>query len=144
VQAVAVVAGGLWGRAIHNPGRPPTVYTALAVIAVLLMLTGLVRSLTGIRHEELGVPAAVDVSCLAYSVAVVLFEPFLDVHGLAAVVGAALVLVPLLLALAYLAWRRAWVSAAGVALFVFVSAAMLASNAGLSDAGSGFFSYWVS
>ena len=85
-----------------------------------------------------------DVSCLAYSVAVVLFEPFLDVHGLAAVVGAALVLVPLLLALAYLAWRRAWVSAAGVALFVFVSAAMLASNAGLSDAGSGFFSYWVS
>jgi hypothetical protein len=54
------------------------------------------------------------------------------------------VLLPLLLAFSYLARREVWASAAGVALFVFASAAMLASNAGVSDAGSGFFSYWVS
>jgi hypothetical protein len=86
VQAAAVILGGLWGRAMHYPGRPPTVYTALAVVAVLLMASGLVQSLVGFRRQESRVVPAVAGCCLAYCVALVLFEPFLDVRGLAAVV----------------------------------------------------------
>jgi hypothetical protein len=144
VQAATVILGGLWGRTMHYPGRPPTVYTALAVVAVLLMASGLLRSLVGLRRQESCIVPAVGGSCLAYCVALVLLEPFLEGRELAAVIQAALMLVLLLLAFSYLARRGVWASAAGVALFVFASAAMLAGNAGVSDAGSGFFTYWVS
>jgi hypothetical protein len=144
VQATVVILGGLWGLAVHYPGRPPTAYTVLAVAAVLLVLVGSVASLRGRRAGAAGYPAAAGFGCLLYAVGVMLFEPFLLVGDLWAVAGAALVLVPLLLAFSYLCRCGAWVSAAGVALFVFASAAMFAGNAGVSDAGSGFFGYWVS
>jgi hypothetical protein len=141
MQAAAVIIGGLWGRAVHYPGRPPT---ALAAVAAVLVLSGLLASLAGRRADGSGHPALASGGCLAYMAGVVLSEPFLMVGSLPAVAGAALVLVPLLLAVSYLARCRAWLSAAGVGLFVFASSAMLAGNAGVSDAGSGFLGYWVS
>lgn len=144
IQANAVILGGLLGRALHYPGRPPTLYTALAVFAVLLLLAGFVGSLIDPQADKSRHPAAAGGGCLAYAFGVMLVEPFLFVHGLAAVSLAALVLVPLLLALSYLARCQAWVSVAGVTLFVFASSAMLAGNAGLSHSGSGFFAWWTS
>lgn len=144
VQAAAVILGGLWGRAVHYPGRPPTAYTVLAAVAAVLVLAGLLASLAGRRAGEAGHPAVAAGGCLVYMTGVVLFEPFLFVGSPPAVAAAALVLAPLLLAVSYLVRCRAWLSAAGVVLFVLVSAAMLAGNTGVSDAGSGFLSYWVS
>lgn len=144
VQAAAVFLGGLWGLAVPYPGRPPTVYTALAAVAAFMVISGLWSSLAGPRIEEYGHPALGASGCLAYMAGAVFFEPFILVHGLSAVAGAALMLVPLLLAVAYLAQCRAWLAAAGGSLFVFASSAMLAGNAGAIDAGSGFLWYWRS
>jgi len=84
------------------------------------------------------------IASLLYSIGVVLREPFLDVHQLSEIVVAAFVLVPLLLAIAYLVRWRAWIAVAGIALFVVTSSAMIASNGKVNDAGSGFFGWWNS
>jgi hypothetical protein len=58
------------------------------------------------------------------------------------VLFAAAWLVPFLLAIGHLVREQEWVSVAGLELFVFTSVAMLTSNAGVFDAGSGFFAWW--
>lgn len=140
LQSGAVFLGHFCGVATHYPGRAPSGYTTFAMIASLLMACG-VTTLHA-AHTLLGPSrrrTAVCVAVLLYSFAVVLWEPFLDVHRLSEVVRATLVLAPLLLTLGYLVRAEAWPSVAGVTLFVFTSSAMITSNANVSDAGSGFF-----
>jgi hypothetical protein len=143
LQAGSVVLGHFGGLMVHYPGRPPSVYTALAGLAALLMLGGVLASLAGrptgnVRHRT-----GVAVVVLLYSVGVALWDPFLNVHQLAEVVVGALLLLPLLLAIGYLVRGEAWLTVAGVTLFVFTSSAMIASNANVIDAGSGFFGWWT-
>jgi uncharacterized membrane protein YccC len=144
LQAGAVGLGLLWGVAFDCPVRSPSVYTASAFIAGLLMLSGVFASLLSVPVEKSRHRSAVCVASLLYSVGVVLFEPFWRVHQIDEIVVAALVLVPLLLAIGYLVRGHAWASVAGVALFVFTSNVMIASNANSSVAGSGFFRSWIS
>jgi hypothetical protein len=144
LQAGSVALGYLWGVATHYPGRPPSVYTAGALAAVFLMVAGALGSFlfqppAGAEGRSWGCFGA-----LAYCLAVMLFEPFLWAHQLAEVLVACAVLLPLLLAVGYLARVRAWPSAVGASLFVLTSSAMTVSNASVSDAGSGFFGWWTS
>jgi hypothetical protein len=142
LQAGSVMLGYFWGAATHYPGRPPSVYTAGALAAVLLMIVGALGSLLfqpGSQGRSWGC-----FGVLAYCVAAMLFEPFLWAHQLGEVIVACVVLLPLLLAIGYLVRVRAWPSAVGVTLFVLTSSAMIASNASVSDAGSGFFGWWTS
>ena len=144
LQAGAVGLGLLWGVAVDYPVRSPSVYTASAAIAGLLMLSGVFASLVSVPVEKASHRTAVCIASLLYSACVVLCEPFWRVHQIDEIVLAALVLVPLLLAIGYLVRGQAWASVAGVALFVFTSNVMIASNANSSVAGSGFFRSWIS
>jgi hypothetical protein len=144
LQAGSVGLGHLWGVAFHYPVRLPSVYTTSALIAGLLMLSGIFASLVSVTEERARHRTAVCIASLLYSVGVVWCEPFWRVHQVNEIVVAALVLVPLLLAIGYLVRGRAWASVAGVALFVFTSNVMIASNANSSVAGSGFFCSWIS
>jgi len=142
LQVGAVLIGYFWGVAVHYPGRPPSTYTFCAQLAGLLMLGGVFASLVGYPVEKARYRTSVCVASLLYSVGIVFCEPFLHVQQFSEIVVAALVLVPLLLALGYLVRGEAWLSLAGVTLVVFTSSAMIASNANVSDGGSGFFSWW--
>jgi hypothetical protein len=82
--------------------------------------------------------AAVRVGALVYASGIVLTEPFLHAHSHGEFLIAVLVLIPRSLAIAGLVRDRSWLSVAGVALFVFICSAMLASNANVIDAGSSF------
>jgi hypothetical protein len=144
LQLGAVVLGHFWGVAVHYPGRPPSAYTAGAQLAGLLMLGGAFGSLVSRPVKWAKYRTSVCIAALLYSLGVVLCEPFLDVHQPREIVVAVLVLVPLLMTVGYLVRGQAWASVAGVMLFVFTSSAMIASNANVSDAGSGFFSWWRS
>ncbi|MFL5327329.1 MAG: hypothetical protein ACJ8C4_00305 [Gemmataceae bacterium] len=141
VQVAVVILGCWWGREYY-PGKPPNAYTAVAGVAVVLLLVGSIAPLRDGDRDVMGYPRAVGIACLLYIVAMMLFEPLLFVENQWAVIRGALVLIPPLLAFSYLCRWRAWTSATGVALFVFDSAAMLASNASMSNAGNGFISYW--
>ena len=143
LQTGAVVLGYYWGAAIYCPRHAPSIYTACALLAVLVILVG--ASVALVRPRVVGTKycATVSVMSLLYSVGVVLSEPFLHVSCYDQIIGVALVLVPMLLAIDYLVRGHAWASVAGVTLFVFTSSAMIASNANASVAGSGFFSSWI-
>lgn len=143
LQIGSVVLGHNWGVMIHYPGRPPSIYTACAKSAGLLMLGGIVASMLIRPQKTVKHRTGVCAAALVYSVGVVWCEPFLHVHQLSEMVVAALVQVPLLLAIGLLVRRQAWLSVAGVTLFVFTGCAMIASNANVCDAGSGFFSWWT-
>jgi hypothetical protein len=142
LQAGTVLLGYLFGVAVHYVGRPPSIYTACALLAGLWMLIGV--GVSAASHPARGsrLRAAVRVGALVYASGVVRFEPFLHVHSHGEFLLAVLVLIPPLLAIAGLVRDRAWMSVAGVALFVFTCSAMLASNANVIDAGSGFWRWW--
>lgn len=142
LQVGAVVLGHFWGVAVGAPGDPPTICTACALLAGLLILGDVVASLVLFSVEKARERNRASVWSLLYLVGLVLWEPFLFVETIAGGVVAAFVLVPLLLAIRRLLQRRAWVSLAGVTLFVLTSSAMLVSNA--NGARSGFFTYWRS
>jgi hypothetical protein len=144
LQAGAVGLGYLWGVAFDYPVRSSSVYTTSALIAGLLMLSGVFTSLVSVPLERARHRRAACIASLLYSVGVVLCEPFWRVHQIDEIVVAALVQVPLLLAIGYLVCCQAWGSVAGVVLFVFTSNVMIASNANSSASGSGFFRSWVS
>jgi hypothetical protein len=144
LAAVAVVSGHYWGLYGHYPGRPPTVYTYIALIACGLMFLDLVSLMDPLQG---GIPFRVKASMLgssAYAASVVVCEPFLLVHHAEAIVNATLVLLPMVLAIIYLVRLQVWVSAGAMSLFVLACSAMLASNFSARDSGSGFFSYWIS
>jgi hypothetical protein len=144
LQVGAVVVGSYWGVVIGDPGRPPSVYTRCAEAAGLLMLMGIIASLLGPAPEQARYRTAVCMAALLYALAVVVWEPFLDVRTPNALVVAGLAMVPLVAFLVYLVRVQAWLSVAGVTFFVFTGSAMIASNVCVSDAGSGFFLYWTS
>lgn len=107
------------------------------------MFAGWAVSIGTPRAEKAGCQSLICGSSLIYAVGVVWFEPFLNVHELGELVVAAVVLLPLLLALDYLVRVRMWVAVAGVALFVTTCSAMITSNASVSDAGTGFRAWWT-
>jgi hypothetical protein len=87
-----------------------------------------------VRHSKM-----VCIASLLYSAGVVFCDPFYRVQSTDEAVVAALLLAPLLLAAGYLVRAEAWLSVAGVSVFVFISTVMIASNANRSVSGSGFF-----
>jgi ABC-type polysaccharide/polyol phosphate export permease len=119
------------------------VYTDCALLAVFLMLVGAFVALVGHRVEEARYCALVCIISLMYSVGIIYSEAFLRVKTEEDAVRVVLVLVPLILSIEYLVRGSAWVSLAGVMLFVFTSSAMIGSNANDTIHGSGFFSCWI-
>lgn len=142
LQGGAVILGHFAGLEMGYSDHPPKIFTNCALLAGLLMLNGIVASLlcrpTGVVRYR----TAVCVGSLLYSVGVVLRDPFLHINQYRNIVMAILVLVPLLLVIGYHVRGKAWLSAAGVTLFVFTSTMMIAYNTSVSDFGSGFFSFW--
>jgi hypothetical protein len=141
LQAGAVGLGYLLGADIH---RAPADYAAVAFVAGLLMLIGVFASVVGVPAERVRHRTAVCIASLLYSAGVVLCDPFFHVQQTDEIAVASLVLMPLLLAIGYLVRGQAWLSVAGVTLFVFTSNVMIASNANSSSAGSGFLRSWIS
>ena len=141
LQAGSALLGHCLGMLVHYPGRPPSIYTVLGLIAWSLMLVG--AGITMFRRDspEARRCRAVTVATAAYAAAVILWEPFLEPsqNNLCVPVVA---LVPLLFAIGELRSAHAWASLAGVTLFIFTCTAMLSSNARVCDAGSGFFAAW--
>jgi hypothetical protein len=141
LQVAPVLLGYLFGNWVGYPGRPPTVYSWMALVALLLQAAGLLCPVP-IRAAGKRGWARWVVPC--YAIAVVLGEPFMWLRDASDLAIAAALLLPLLLVVWPLVRSRAWVQAAGVALLVFTSVAMMTSNASIRDAGSGFLAYWVS
>jgi hypothetical protein len=143
LQVGTVALGWLYGIVVHYPGTPPNLYTGLAVIAGLIMAFGLAESLLRSSVEKTKHVSKVAGGCIVYSAFVVLSEPFEWVRDVGSIIVAVIAFAPLLLAVAYLVRRHAWVSAAGTSLFIFTCSAMFSSNVHVSDAGSGFIGYWI-
>ena len=143
LQAGAVVLGFHFGAWIHYPGRPPNIYTVLALLGWFLMLAGAGQSVWNRHVEGARHRIVVTLAVVVYAGCTMLFEPFLEV-GPRDLLIAVLVLVPFLLAIGDLVWARELLPLAGVTLFLFTSCAMLSSNARIYDAGSGFFGCWMS
>jgi hypothetical protein len=142
LQLGAVLLGHLWGLHVGYPGRPPTILTTTAGVALFLLLLGWWASLGDTPGARTDSGSWVCAGSFGYALLTVGFEPFFLVHHLSQVLFAAAWLVPFLLAIGHLVREQEWISVAGLELFVFTSVAMLTSNTGISDAGSGFFAWW--
>lgn len=81
------------GREIHYPGRPPTIYTALACVSVGTSLIGRrfpgVDSICGKSGEPIGVLRPITIRGR-----IIYFGPFLSVHEVGEAVVAVAVLLP--------------------------------------------------
>jgi hypothetical protein len=142
LEGGALILGDLWGREVGYPGRPPSVYTVYAHVASVLMLIGAFLSfLNRLKPRVKYSRAAVCAGSFLYGLGLVRFEPLL-IHDETDVVVAYVVLIPLLVAAGYLLKVHAWISVAGITLFVFTSSAMITSNINVRDAGSGFHVWW--
>jgi hypothetical protein len=140
LQIGAVFLGFFSGLRIGFVGWPPSVYTREAGLAGVLMLAGAILSLLTKNAASVKFRNEACVGVLGYSVVIVIFEPFLIKNtDITQEISAALMLVPLLLAIPYLLRAAAWLSAAGVTLFVFTSSSMLTSNTHHLFKESGFF-----
>ncbi len=138
LQIGAVVLGHFW----DSDAMLRFYYGEFAELAGLLTLFGMfipfvTRSGTAAKY-----PWAVSAAALVYGIVVVWLEPFLYIHEFRDVVVAALVLFPLLLAIGLLVRAGAWLSVAGLTLFVLISSAMVASNARDDYSAHGFFAHW--
>jgi hypothetical protein len=143
LQTAAVVLGNRFGVAVHWPGRPPNVYTPLALAAATLLLLGLfgsvIRAALDLRPRAPWACAAA-VSLMAWAVVA---EPFLPgpagnkVTLAVATVGAAVA------TSLQLARHGHYLSAAGLVLFDFIGVAMLSSNLNVRDGGAGFLGWWT-
>lgn len=134
--------GHIWGVAVGHCGDPPTRFTACALLGGLLLLFDGLASRFFLSVEKRKERNPVIRMSMLYLAGLVVFEPFLVVRSIEAGVLAALVLIPVLLAIRYFVHVRAWISVAGMTLFLLASSAMLASNA--HGGQSGFFVYWRS
>jgi hypothetical protein len=141
VQIGAVAFGYALGLWVRYPGRPFTIYFWLALLAAIILVFGMVVSVCTRNAHRAAYRVAL--AALAYMVFTAFTEPFLFIETYPAAAIVSIWFVPLLLAIGSLIRAGAWISAAGVALFVFTSAAMCASNASVANSGSGFFAYWT-
>ena len=144
LAAGVVIGGHYWGRYSDFAWPSPTKYTYVALFACGLMFLDVVSLIAPPRDETPFLIMVGKAGSLAYSVGVVWFEPFYYVHGTEAIVTAYLVLLPMLLAIIYLARYQVWASAVLMSVFVLACSGMLKSNLTITDFGSGFFGYWLS
>lgn len=145
LQAATLLLGYYYGaEVVHYPGRPPSGYTRMANVAGLVLLVGAFVSGVSGSMKERAYPVALSLGSLLYGVGVVILDPFYDVHARDKVILAAVVLLPMLIAIHCLVHAKAWVSVGGLTFFLFTCMAMLASNLNVADAGSGFYGWWTS
>src|SRR5262249_32203445 len=77
-----------------------------------------------------------------YAIGVIWLEPFLFLQEDYQIAAALVALMPLITAGVHLPRRGEWLTVVGLPLFVFVGVAMLSSNVGVRDGGSGFQRWW--
>jgi hypothetical protein len=125
---LAILANGvLCGLAWRSLGCDlPLIIPLVGGCALFMMIAGLAES---IAEREVGGAAVTGFCCIVYSVIATLIEPFLWPSTWPAIVCVTLVLAPLLGAFLYLIRCQAWVSAAGVGLFVSVATSVFVNNA---------------
>jgi hypothetical protein len=142
LQIGSVAIGYWWGKVVHYAGRAPTNYTYCAMVGCLLVITAIFRSFK-VKDSDSKYLTTVSALTLFYCVGIALYEPFFEVHNPISLMIAFIFLVPLLLVIGYFVMCRAWFSTAGVVLFLVASVAMIENNSRIADAGSGFFSTWL-